>query len=599
MATDAYQPCPCGIDKKIKFCCGSEVIDDLAKVEEALHGEQRLGALDLVNRLLAQNSNRPCLHMYKAMVQLALKEPATARQTVDEMLKLAPGNPAGMALAAMLDCYDDLVEDGVEKLQAALEAQQGKLVNAVYEGIGVVGRALVAAGEPIAAHAHLLLQTTASRGQDQPALMSLLELEASGQISLTVHGILDLAPLAANSPLAAADVPEFGAAQRLADMGCWLAAAKKFESLAAKYPTEPALWRNIGALRARLINNGAAVEALRKYSLLPGVPRDTTVEAECLAQYLGEPADVDFVDELTASYTVTDAAGLKERLVSSKRVQSVPFDAEMFKETGEPPPQAVFLVLDREIPPTPAGLTRDNVPKVVGEAMLFGKQTDRDARVDFVAIKSADYAAKVKALLELLGPFAGEKKAEEVSGKMLAAQAALAINWRFPDETPLDVRTRMVQEHRTQTLLSVWPNLPMGSLDGKTPRVAVVDPAGQIRVSAVILSMDLAEPEENPDYNRLRRSLGLTTLEPIEPKEGEVVTLSPAQQTRLVLTKLADDDMVALYRRGVMLACCDWCAGWPWKYPPGRASKTAPTSAKPKRTTSFRGWRPRQKRPWR
>ena len=43
MTTDAYQPCPCGIDKKIKFCCGAEVLGDLGKVEDALSGEQRLG----------------------------------------------------------------------------------------------------------------------------------------------------------------------------------------------------------------------------------------------------------------------------------------------------------------------------------------------------------------------------------------------------------------------------------------------------------------------------------------------------------------------------------------------------------------------------
>ena len=36
MSLDAYQPCPCGIDKKIKFCCGTEILDDLAKIEEAV-----------------------------------------------------------------------------------------------------------------------------------------------------------------------------------------------------------------------------------------------------------------------------------------------------------------------------------------------------------------------------------------------------------------------------------------------------------------------------------------------------------------------------------------------------------------------------------
>lgn len=554
MTTDAYQPCPCGIDKKIKFCCGSEVLGDLAKVEEALQGEQRLGALDLCNRLIGTSPNRPCLHMYKAMVQLSLRETGPARQTTDEMLRIAPGNPAGLALAAMLDCHEDRVEDAVENLQQALEAQEGKLVNAVYEAIGVVGRALVAAGEPIAAQAHLLMQVGATRGQDQNSMMALLELEGSGDIPLAVHGATSLVAADAGTPLAAADVAEFNAALRLSDLGSWLASAKKFEALAQKTPSEPALWKNIGVLRARLINNGLATEALRRYASFPAAPRDLAIEAMALALYLTEPTDVDFIDEVTAIYAVADPAALKEHLLSSKRLQNIPLDPAMFEGTNEPPPLAAFLVIDREIPATSAGLSRDNVPRVMGEVLLFGKQTDRAARLEFVAVKTSDYEARLKALQEAVGQFLGERQPDEVSGKMSAAAAALAINWRFPDDTPADLRQRMVEEHRTQVLLSIWPNVPSGGLGGKTPRVAVADPAGQTAVAAMILTMDLAEPDENPDYNKLRRSLGLSVLEPIDPTSVRVLGLTPAQQTRLQVEKLSDDDLAALYRRAVMLA---------------------------------------------
>jgi hypothetical protein len=189
----------------------------------------------------------------------------------------------------------------------------------------------------------------------------------------------------------------------------------------------------------------------------------------------------------------------------------------------------------------------------MGEVLLFGKQTDRSARIEFVSVKTGDYDARVKALQEAIGTFLGAKEAEEISGKMAAVAAALAINWRFPDETSVEVRKRMIQEHRTQILLSIWPNLPMGYLGGKSPRVAVADPAGQIGVAAIILTMDLAEPDENPDFNKLRRSLGIATLEPIEPDGVRVASLTPAQQTRLVVGKLTDDDLVGLYRRAAML----------------------------------------------
>lgn len=553
MTTDAYQPCPCGIDKKIKFCCGSEVLGDLAKIEDALGGDQRLGALDLCNRLIGANPNRACLHMYKAMVQMGLREVNPAKETVDELLRISPGNPAGLALSAMLACHEDRVEDAVENLQHALFAQQGKLVNAVYEAIGIVGRTLAAAGEAISAQAHLLLQAGATRGQDENAVMALLEFEGTGQIPLAVHGATALVTLDAGSSLPAADVPEFNAALRLADMGCWLAAAQQFEKLSEKYSQEPAIWKNIGVLRARLLNNGVAVEALQKYYTNKSVPRDLAVEAAALANYLSEPTDVDFVDEVATIFAVTDASALKEHLLSSKRVQTVQIDPTAFQEANQPPPLAAFLVLDREIPPNSTGLSRDNIPKVMGEVLLFGKETDRAARIEFVTVKKADYDARLKSLHEAVGQFLGEKIAEEVSGKMSAAAAALAINWRFPDDTPVEVRKKMVEEHRTQVLLSIWPNLPMSALGGKSPRVAAADPAGQIALAGLILTMDLAEPEENADFNKLRRSLGVATLEPIDPESVQVSTLSPAQQTRLDVTKVADDDLVGLYRRATMI----------------------------------------------
>jgi hypothetical protein len=553
MTTDAYQPCPCGIDKKIKFCCGAEVLSDLGKIEDALAGEQRLGALDLCNKLLAARHDRPCIHMYKAMVQMGMHELGAARKTAEEMLAISPGNPAGLAIAAMLDCNEDRVEDGVEKLQGALEAQEGKLVNMVYEAIGVVGRSLAAAGEFVAAQAHLFMQVRASRGQDQNAMMALLELEGSGQIPLAVQGMLSLAPPDAATPLAAADVAEFNAALRLAETAAWAAAARKFEALAEKTPGEPALWKNIGVLRARLLNNGVAVDALKRYASFASVPRDLAVEAMALANYLSEPSEVDFVNEVTVEYGVTDASALKERLLSSKRVENLSIDPAVFQETSEPPPIAAFLALDREVPATAGNLTRDNVPKVMGEVLLYGKQTDRDARLEFVAIKTPDFDAKVKALQEAVGPLLGPKKGDEVTGKMAAVAAALAINWRFPDETPAEVRKRMIQEQRTQVLLSIWPNIPMGYLGGKSPRVAVADAVGQIAVSAIVLTMDLAEPDENPDFNKLRRSLGLPTLEPIDPDGLRPASLTPAQQTRLIVSKLSDDDLVGLYRRATML----------------------------------------------
>lgn len=554
MALDAYQPCPCGVDKKIKFCCGAEILDDLAKIDEALEGEQRLAALELCNKLLTQKPDRPCLLLHKATVQMSLQELEACRETAAHLLQVAPGNPGGLALSAILDCQEGHALEAVEKLQGALEAQQGKLIPTVYEAIGIVARTLDAIGEPLAAQTYAVFQAAASQGKDRNAVMNLLELEASGQIPLAVHGMTGLVSAPAEGTLKAAGIAEFNDALKQADLGCWRKAAQLFEALAGKYPQEAAIWRNVGVCKLRVVDNAGAIAAMRKFAVLPAVPRDDAVEAEALAQFLSDPVDVDTVPEITVTYAVTDAAALREKLLSTKRAHAVPFDPAQFRDGDEPPPLAMFLVLDRDVPPNSQNLSRDNIPKVVGEALLYGKETDRPARIEFSAAKFGDFDAKIKHLLEVLGPLAGEKLGEEETSRIATTAAALAINWRFPDDTPADVRQRMIQEHRTQTLLSVWPNLQMGVLDRKSPRQAVADPAGQNRVLAIILTMDLAEPVENADIAKLRRSLGLPAAEPIDPAGVRIESLSPARQTRLLVEKLTDDQIVGVWRRAVVVA---------------------------------------------
>jgi Flp pilus assembly protein TadD len=552
MSLDAYQPCPAGIDKKIKFCCGPEILDDLAKIEDALGGDQRLGALDLCNRLLEKKPDRACLLMHKATIQMGLQELSGCRETVERLLHVSPGNPSGMALAAILDCQEGNVEAAVDHLQSALEGQQGKLISMVYEAIGIVARSLDMAGESLAAQTHAVFQAGASQGKDREAMMNLLEIEGNGGVPLAIHGMTGMVSAPAEGPLKAAQVAEFNDALRQADLGCWRRAATMLEALAAKEPNEPALWRNLGVCRLRVLNNKGATEAFRRFAALPGVPWDDAIEAEAMAQFLREASEIDTIPEVTVTYAVNDPQALREQFLSSKRVQSVPFDPAQFQEENEPPPMAVFLVLDREVPPTAQALSRDKVPKVCGELLLYGKETDRPARAEFTIMKTAEYDVRLKAFLEVLGSQAGEKLGEEETGRISAVAAALSINWRFPDDTSPDVRKRLMQEQRTLSLLSIWPNLPMGVLDGRSPRQAVADQTGQIRVLAIILQMDLAEPTENPDYNKLRRSLGLTILEPIDPASVRVETLSPARLARLEVPKLTDDQLVSVYRRAIL-----------------------------------------------
>ena len=68
-------------------------------------------ARDLCNRLLEKKPDRPCLLMHKATVQMTLREMDACRETVAHLLKVAPGNPGGCAIGALLDCQEGKAEE--------------------------------------------------------------------------------------------------------------------------------------------------------------------------------------------------------------------------------------------------------------------------------------------------------------------------------------------------------------------------------------------------------------------------------------------------------------------------------------------------------
>ena len=61
MDIDIYQQCPCHSEKKIKFCCGKEIVADLNQVLAKNAAGQSQAALDLLERTIKRTGPKDCL----------------------------------------------------------------------------------------------------------------------------------------------------------------------------------------------------------------------------------------------------------------------------------------------------------------------------------------------------------------------------------------------------------------------------------------------------------------------------------------------------------------------------------------------------------
>ncbi len=480
MPIDPYSPCPGGTGKKVKFCC-SDLVQELDKVQRMLEGEQPQACLDYVRKLDEKYPGRACLQSMRVSLETALGDPA-ADSTLAAFLKQHPGNPVALAEKALQSATQGDPLSGINWLQQSIEACGSEMPARVYDAIGGLALVLLSAGHMVPARAHLQLQLGLSQGRDEQAVSTLLQLEGSAAVPMLYKNTPPFEPAPPDAKWAAA----FQSALEEAHRGNWKKAAAAWSALSAQAASSSALWRNLATLRGFLGDNIGAADALRKYASL-GVASDDAVEAEALAQLLTKDEAAGQVDEISLTYTIANAEAAQEKLAADRRLERLPLDTRAWTERNEPPPRAAFSLLDRPVPASGKDITRDQIPNQLGQLLLFGKQTDREARLELLTFRP-DLPTAQKVLTEALGDALGATSSETIIGHLGAVEHALSWHWRLPDDTLEELRLKLSLEERRTLVLEGWPKLPFPIFGGRTPEQAATEPQYRNR----LLASDLA-----------------------------------------------------------------------------------------------------------
>jgi hypothetical protein len=543
MPIDPYTPCPGGTGKKIKFCC-SDLVGELDKVQRMLEGDQRAACLDHIESLEGKYPQRACLLSIKAMLEAQLGQDAKAEATLAAFSQKYPDNPVALAEKATLLATKEGSLAGIGPMQDALERCTEQIPPAVYDGIGLIAQTLVADNQLIAARAHLVLQIGMGGTKDQRPLQLLMRINNSPSVPLLAKQDMPLLP----APDDALWKASFNAAMEPALRGAWRLSADRLSELAFKVGDWPTIWHNIATLRTWTADTQRAVDAWRKYAA-QRIPLDDAVEAEALAQSL-DPDALDQVDVLSLTYDAKDTEALQARLAANPRALQMPVDLARMGNADEPPPKGAYWLLDRASPASGKDLARDQIPRVVGQVFLFGKQTDRAARLELIAYRTTLERAKT-VVGEIGGDAVGTITEEEVTSQVPAAQQVLSWNWRLADDTPPDKRLELINEERRDILLNQWPQMPQKIFGGKSAAAVAGDESQRIKLLAAILLLQLATDQVTSDFdfNELRAKLGLPVQEPIDPTQVALAELPLPRLARVDVKKLSDEDLADLYRR--------------------------------------------------
>ena len=551
MSLDPYAPCPCGSGKKLKFCC-ADLRGEIEKVQRMVEGEQFNGALEHLTALLAKYPGRETLLALRAGIETQLGRYDDAEKTVTELLEKSPRNAIGNAERAILTSFQDgESRDALDALMRALEFTGEQLPQRVYEAMGAVAGALLHEGHFLGARELLARQAALAQGDDPRPITLLRRILSSPQVPIPLKA--ELQPRECKRDVAWKE--RFDSAFQNLVLGVWDQAESTLVELSQEFPAEPEIWHNLACVRCWRGDRSGAVQALRGLAALD-LPQEDAVDALALAELLAEDDDNDKIEIRKNSYVILEREQLDATLTAEPRIAEVPLDPSQFDPEDGPAPRASYWVLDQAPPEPRDDLTIEDIPNAIAQLYLYGRETDREARLEMFAAANGELESAEELLKQISGTAWADNPVSEVEDRASRSIVAMGWTWLMPRGIKKQQASELRAEKRRRMVSDVWTSLSLPALDGKTPTEAAADPNLRLRVLAAIQNMELTAKRDPlpPDFNALREQLGLPAAGLVDPTGFEESLTPSVRLARLDTEKPTPEELFRFFTAATLLS---------------------------------------------
>lgn len=537
---DLYNPCPCHPERKLKFCCGKDVVAAFSKSLEMLEGGQRIKGIQVLDKGLAQFGHRDCLTGIRFALHLEDNQLSDARAICDAYAAENGNNGTTWTMRALLALEDGVVAEAVDHIQSVLETGEPPS-SLLSEGMLNLAIGLGKLGANTAARDHFALYALLTGDPQGIAGRYLEVLRQALSVPLPLKHDWPLMSI----PDGRAWTTSAAQAVHWAEKGLWRKAFHVLRPLALENPDEAALWKNVAILAARLGNHELEYEAWGKYADCPGVYHDHAVEAEFCSL---EDADrrADSYEEVLFSFNISDVDSFLEQAASDPQMKAVPQSliAPLSIRKNESP-QAVFFAPLNLWGDQESVLCFDGSEVQASHLMaviVYGKRTDRTAQLAI----GVTALPKVLDLIDQIVARYPQIQAETRQANVTRKHTKFVQDFAFDRIVGLkravaDGSLAMDAVRWENYLLRSLPGYRTELLNGATFAEAIPNPRLRRRVEALLMLLECENTvlfDVRPIMQRVRVALGLPPQELLQPKSVRLPELSLQQFTRLDFSQM-------------------------------------------------------------
>lgn len=543
MQVDAYQYCPCGSGKKIKFCKCADNFKDLDKIDRMISGGQLVAALDRINQLLQTSPSAAWLLSLKAQILYQLQEFDSLAETANRFWKLKPDNQLALWLMTVSETVREpsvmnaakFFLDGVSEVRDVIHPF-GKTA-----GMMLIQR-LVMEEKQLSALLLTELLSTLFKSSEPSEMFHQMTREVDTSTYLRIHPYLydKTGNVSWNERLQ--EVRSLLRSHRIPQ------AYLKLQSLNREFSDQPVLLSMLITCELYRCDSAAAARYAERLAKNENLPRHERAYFQALAFAL---APVASGASFTQEGLLFDLTEEKEEQINRLVNQSSQF--EQWQMASDEIRLEIAQFIGEEIPPksvyhffSPYKIQVDGEPAEVecSAAILaiFGKQTDHPARLLVQYTKDShrtshliDEMLKTLSLNEADSKFpAGEAQSISISYLMVPfiRHSAATKHSTEQERNVLRLRLKGVVHERIKQA-----SLPC--LDGKSVVETIGSAQYQIKLLGILLYF-LSQEERTfaiQDFDQLVAEFQIDPLPRIETGE-ELNNISPAELHFIDIAKI-------------------------------------------------------------
>lgn len=549
MSVDKYAVCPCGNGKKIKFCKCKESIPEMDRVVSMVNGGQVVPALDRLSEILETHPDAAWALAVRGRLLLDLREYDTLNENAERFIRLQPSNPLALTQLAAANLFRGQLEPATESMLSAL-TESGRDVDAfVLDVSSALAYMLAQRGIFLTSRVYAALAMMATGYQGGQAAVSVLQ---QLNTSPTVNQLIKATPTLIARPSDVEWAERYDEASSLLENQKIDLAESKFQSLQRTLPQEPAILSGLLMCAIWRGDTDAQSDLFKKLSECDSLDNEQRVRSRALSA-LVDPTSPDLsisVKRLEGS--ITNAEEAEMSLMANSRFTALPGNmlSSLRMTDNEVPPRAGFQILDRDKPESLDELPPvADVPESIALVFVYGKQTDRDARIEIHDVRSQHLEEVKSKIGELVEGVTLEEGDSDPLPLLAACQPQVAI---IPFKAKQADAEKLQAELMEARLADRIVNTELPFLNHKTLLESANDESLEFeRTVAVRLLEQYDELVSKSDnlMEEVYKLANLTAPEKLTPEAAEAESIANEDLNRVYGDKLDAETLIYLLQR--------------------------------------------------